>query len=109
MTKVMINSGVCGMITTVTAHSEDGDTVRVSADSTCPAVKKMLEDLGAEFEVFDMCMIKPGEGPFYEYAAETFPGHAGCPVCAGIAKCVEAECHMALKKDVSIRFLNEEE
>ena len=107
MTKVLIDSGICGMVTTVTAHSEDGETVRVAAESSCPAVKKMLEDLGEEFDMLDVCMIKPGAGPFYEYAAGRFPGHPGCPVCAGIAKCVEAECGMALKKDVSIRFLSE--
>ncbi len=107
MTKVLIDSGICGMVTTVTAHSEDGETVRVTAESPCPAVKKMMEDLGEEFDVFEACMIRPGTGPFYEYASAHFPGHAGCPVCAGIAKCVEAACGMALKKDVSIRFLNE--
>ena len=95
------------MITLVTADSEDGETVRLNLESNCGAVQKMLSVLGDEFDVFDVCMIKPGEGPFYEYAAENFPGHGGCPVCAGIAKCIEAECHMALKKDVSIRFVEE--
>ena len=107
MTKVKIDSGICGMVTVVTAVSEDGETVRVTLESPCTAIQKMMETLGDEFDVFDVCMIKPGKGPFYEYAGEHFPGHAGCPVCAGIAKCIEAECHMALKKDVSIRFLEE--
>ncbi len=63
MTKVLIDSGICGMVTTVTAHSEDGETVRVTAESPCPAVKKMMEDLGEEFDVFEACMIRPGTGP----------------------------------------------
>lgn len=105
MTKVAIDSGICGMSTVVTAVSADGETVHVTAESPCPAVQGMMKALGEEFDVFDVCMIKPGAGPFYEYAAESFPGHAACPVCAGIAKCIEAECNMALKKDAAIRFL----
>ena len=31
---------------------------------------------------------------------------ASCPVIAGITKCVEAECRLALKKDVSITFID---
>ena len=107
MTKVRIESGICGMQTLVTALSDDGETVRVQAESACPAVTEMMAALGEEFDIFDVCMVKPGSGPFYEYAAEHFPGHAGCPVCAGIAKGVEAECHMALKKDAVIRFVEE--
>ena len=108
MTKLLIDSGICGMQTTVAVVSEDGETVTVRVESPCGAVQKMMTELGEAFDVFDVCMVKPGEGPFYSYAAEHFPGHAGCPVCAGIAKCIEAECRMALKKDASIRFLAEE-
>ena len=43
-----------------------------------------------------------------EYAAEHFPAHASCPVIAGITKCAEAECSLALKHDASIRFLCED-
>jgi len=106
MTKVCIEPGICGMTAYVSAHSEDGETVKITIDSPCPAVSGMLKELGDEFDVFDICMKQPGDGPFYEYAAQHFQGHPGCPVCAGIAKCVEAECHMALRKDASIRFID---
>ncbi len=104
MTKLKVDPGICGMVAVVSADSEDGETVRVEVESPCPAIQGMMAELGAEFDVFDVCMVKPGMGPFYEYAAEKLPGHAGCPICAGIAKCIEAECHMALKKDVSFTF-----
>ena len=106
MTKLRVDPGICGMIATVSASCEDGETVKVEVESPCPAIQKMMQELGAEFDMFEICMVKPGTGPFYEYAAEKLPGHAGCPVCAGIQKCIEAACGMALKKDVSFTFVD---
>ena len=37
-------------------------------------------------------------------AAEHFPFHAACPVIAGITKCAEAECALALRQDAGIFF-----
>ena len=105
MTKLRIDPGICGMVATVSASCEDGETVTVEVESPCPAVPGLMKELGGEFDMFEVCMIKPGTGPFYEYAAEKLPGHAGCPVCAGIYKCAEAECNLALKKDVSFTFV----
>ena len=104
MTKLKVDPGICGMVATVSASCEDGETVTVAMESPCPAIQKMMAELGPEFDMFEICMIKPGTGPFYEYAAENLPGHAGCPICAGIHKCAEAECNLALKKDVSFTF-----
>ena len=61
----------------------------------------MFDTLGNTFDAYELCLGKPGTGPLYEYAAKHFP------VLAGIAKCVEAECGLALKKDASITFLSE--
>ena len=106
MTKLKVDPGICGMIAMVSAVCDDGETARVEVDSPCPAIQEMMHAVGAEFDVFEVCMIRPGTGPFYEYAAEKLPGHAGCPVCAGIHKCIEAECRMALKKNVSFTFVD---
>ena len=105
MTKVRIDPGICGMIATVTAESEDGMEVVLTVDSPCKGVKSMMEALGSEFDAYEICFTKPGTNPLYEYAAEHFPGHGACPILAGITKCVEAECRLALKKDVSITFI----
>ena len=69
----------------------------------------MVGALGPAFDAYDLCLRKPGDGPLYEYAREHFPAHASCPVISGILKAVEGECGLALKKDVSIRFLAEGE
>ena len=104
MKKVRIEPGVCGLITAVEAESEDGLEVTVRVKSGCAAIQKMMEELGDTFDAYELCLCKPGDGPFYDYAREHFPGHASCPAIAGILKCVEAECNLALPRSVSIVF-----
>ena len=107
MTKVRINPGVCGLIATVTAEAQKGRTVKVTVDSGCAGIQKMMEKLGDTFDTFEVCFTGPGTNPFYKAAAECCPPHGGCPVCAGIAKCVEAEAGLALKRPVEITFIND--
>ena len=104
MKKVRINPGVCGLITTVEAEAGEGTEVRVRVQSDCPAIVKMMEALGDAFDSYEVCLVKPGVNAFYEYAAEHLPVHAGCPVMAGITKCIEAEARLALPRDSSIVF-----
>ncbi len=106
MTKVKIEPGVCGFTTIVTADTNEDEEVVLKVSSGCESVKKMMEELGDTFDPIGLCLAKPGTGEFYEYAQEHFPVHAACPVINGILKCVEAEGQLALKKDVSITFLD---
>ena len=106
MTKVRIKPGICNFVTTVIAECSDEEEteVTVKVKSGCPSVKKMMEVLGDTFDAYEVCLAKPGAGPFYEYAAEHLPGHASCPVIAGIIKCMEVECRLALPKEARITF-----
>lgn len=104
MTKVTIDPGICGLKTKVEASSEDGMSVKVHVASGCPSVNQMLVDLGEEFDAYEICLSKPGDNDLYRYAAQHFPGHACCPVIAGIIKCMEVECKLALPKTVTISF-----
>lgn len=104
MKKVRIVPGVCGLTTSVEASSEDGMEVIVKVQSGCESIKKMMDSLGNHFDAFEVCLVKPGCGPFYEYARQHFPGHAACPAIAGIIKCMEAECNLALPGNASITF-----
>ena len=104
MTKVIIDPGICGMIATVTAHSEDGDEVTITIDSPCKGVSGIIDAVGDTFDPYEVCFAKPGTGPLYDFACDNFPAHGGCPVIAGIVKCVEAECGLALKKNAAITF-----
>lgn len=104
MTKVKIDPGVCGLRTNVEAVSEDGMEVKVKVHSACKAVQKMMEELGEDYDAYEVCLSKPGDNVFYEYASENFPVHAACPVISGIIKCMEAECKLALPQNVEIIF-----
>ncbi|MGI5958433.1 MAG: DUF6951 family protein [Massiliimalia sp.] len=107
MTTVKIHPGICGLDTKVTAHSEDQMEVEVKVASGCESVRKMFEELGNTFDAYEICLSKPGVNALYEYAAEHFPGHASCPVIAGIIKCMEVECRLALPADATIQFEKE--
>ena len=104
MTKVMINPGVCGFITSAEAVSEDGLEVKVKVKSGCEPVMNMMKELGDTFDSYEVCLVKPGKGPFYAYASEHFPVHCACPIIAGVIKAIEAECKLALPRDASIVF-----
>ena len=99
MTKVKIEPGVCGLPTIVTAEADEDQL----------EVKKMLQAVGDTFDPYELCLVKPGCGPLYAYASQNFPGHCSCPVIAGITKCAEAECGLALKKDATIHFIPDKE
>lgn len=105
MTQVRITPGVCGLICLATAESADGETVTLRARTDCPAVRALIEELGEGLDAYEVCLKRPGEGPFYDYAREHFPRHCACPTIAGLIKCVEAECRLALARDVKIEFI----
>lgn len=108
MKKVEIDAGVCGFKTTVVAESEDGRETVLTVRSDCGNINRMMEALGDTFDAFELCFARPGGGALYEYAEKNFSGHAACPVIAGIVKCAEAECGLALPRDAYIRFAEEE-
>ena len=105
MTRLKIVPGACGMDCTVCAGSEDGQMVSVSVDSPCPAISGMMQAIGNELDAYEVCLCRPGTGPLYDYARENFPAHCACPVIAGITKCIEAECGLALPRPVHMEFI----
>lgn len=104
MTKVKIDPGICGLITTVTAASEDGLTVKIKISSACEAIRNMISELGDTYDSYELCLKRPGDNILYEYAMNNFPLHVSCPTISGIIKAVEVECKLALSKDASITF-----
>ena len=104
MTKVMIDPGVCGFVTQVTAEMTGKKEVKLQIRSGCESVRAITEKLGDTFPAWDLVLKHPGEGPLYDFAKENFPPHAACPVISGITKCVEVECKMALPKNATISF-----
>ena len=106
MTRVKIEPGICGLNTKVEAVDDEEGGVIIKIYSACKSIQDMAKALGEEFDPYEICMNKPGKGPFYEYARNGSPIHAACPTISGIIKCVEAECGLALKKNASIEFID---
>lgn len=105
MTKTAINPGICKLVTTVEASSEDQMEVTLIVKSSCEAITNMMSELGDTFDAYDLCLKRPGQNELYEYAGQHFPVHASCPAIAGIIKCAEVECKLALPADAQIKFI----
>ena len=75
----------------------------VRVESKCPAVQKMAAALEQPVDVYEACFVKPGEGPVYEAAGHL--QHGACPMPSAVLKCMEAECKLALPRDVTMTFV----
>ena len=106
MTKVRIEPGPCGFVTAVDAETVEDTEVRVKVRTGCESIKNMMKELGDTYDAYEVCLVKPGMGPFFEYAQEHFPVHVSCPVINGIIKAIEVESKLALKRDCSIKFID---
>ena len=103
--KLLIDPGVCGFRTLLPAvDGEEEDEVTLRVDSGCQHVREMMDARGDTFDSFALCLSRPGKNELYQFAAEHFPPHAACPVLAGIVKCAEAECGLALPRVASFTF-----
>ena len=103
-TKVEIMPGICKQLCTVNAELVDEDEVKLEVHTTCKAITGMFEELGDTFDCLEVCLQKPGVGPFFDYAQQHFPVHVSCPAICGIIKAMEVEDHLALPHDASIEF-----
>jgi len=105
MTKVIIDSGICGFTVTATAEKE-GKKVRITVETPCEMVKKMAE----EIDSLELTAAFTGHlnNPVYRAAAHHLK-HVACPVPAGIIKALEVELGLCLRKDSSIRFVSKDQ
>jgi hypothetical protein len=106
MRRVQIDAGICGFSTSVSADSPDGQMVNVAITSECPHVTAGAADLG-EVDAYKEIFSKPHETATYAALSPHLP-HVACPVYAGVLKCIEASASLALPKDSTITFVEEE-
>lgn len=99
MAKAEIDSGVCGMTTTVVATAE-GRSVRLEFESDCDYVKALADEL-TQVDPFREISYR-GEGPLTLSLAPQYLVHPACPVPAGIIKAVEVASGLALPKAAHI-------
>ena len=105
MTKLKVNPGICGMEAVITADSEDGMECEISVESPCKMIQKLFEGIGGSVNAYEICMPRGDEEKFAAALIRQYPTHAACPMIPALIKCVEAECGLALKKDVSFSFI----
>jgi hypothetical protein len=106
MTKLVVDSGICGFTVTVTAEKDSSKKVRITVETPCEMVNKMAE----EIESLDVMAAFTGHmnNPVYRAAAHHVR-HVACPVPAGIIKALEVELGLCLRKDSSIRFVSKDQ
>ncbi|MBI5099376.1 MAG: hypothetical protein HZB30_09085 [Nitrospirae bacterium] len=105
MTKVIVNSGICGFSVTIAAEKETGRKIRLSFDTECEMVLKMLEDISQVDTMY--VFLNHLANPVYRSAAKHIK-HAACPVMSGILKAIEVEAGLALPRDVQIEFIKDQ-
>jgi hypothetical protein len=105
MTKVFVNPGICGFDTVINA-TRSGDIVKLKIRSECKEIKKLANTL-TSFSLQDMRNAKSlTENKVYENASRHIR-HFSCPIPCAIFKAIEVELGLALKKKVTIKFVNE--
>jgi len=103
MAKVVVDSGICGFSTTITAVSEDMQFVDIEFESTCPHISKAREEL-KRVDAYHEIFKKPHETEIYRILSQYLP-HVSCPSYSGFLKAVEVAAGLALPKDASIKFV----
>ena len=101
MTRVMVNSGICGFITTIEVEKVDKRKVKVVVSSDCEMVSELGESL-IELDQWEV-MKQQVDCEVYK-AASSCQLHVACPVPVGILKAIEVEAGLALPRDIVIHF-----
>ena len=104
--KVCVDGGVCKMKTLITAKDNGMGLIQIDIKSDCPNVLKMswkLEPMSPYSEV----EAEFAKSEIYKLANDAVP-HTACPVPAGMVKALEVAGDLGLKRDCSIKFINDE-
>ena len=100
MAKIAVDPGICGLKSTVTVESEDGQNCVVRIESDCGAIQAMALEI-ATLDAYEVAFKSFAENPAYLAAGRHYK-HAACPVPSAVIKAVEVAAGLALPKDVSM-------
>ena len=105
--KVCVDAGVCKMKTLITAKDNGMGMVELDIKSDCPYILKFswkLEPVSPYAEV----EAEFYKSEIYRLAQEAPIPHTACPVPGAIIKAIEVAGDLGLKRDVSIRFIDDD-
>ena len=105
MTRLVINPGVCGFKTTIEVTKEEKRRVSIIITTDCEQVAGLGKSLKT-LEIWEA--LKHRSESEIQHQAEKNKLHASCPVPISIIKAIEVEAGLALPRDVSINFENEQ-
>jgi len=101
MTRVIVDSGICGFTTIIEVVKTAKRKVNIVVDSPCEQVAHLAEILG---EIDQRELFKPHCDSEIYKSAENCKLHLTCPVPTGILKAIEVETGLAIPCDASVRF-----
>lgn len=101
-----VDAGVCKMKTYITAKPNEMGMVELEVKSDCPNILKLtwkLEPISPYAEVESEFY----KSEIYKLAQETPIPHTACPVPSAMIKAIEVAGDLGLKRDVSIKFIED--
>jgi hypothetical protein len=101
MTRVVVDSGICGKITTIEVDKVGKRMVTIKIVSDCELVTDMGKSL-IEVDQWD-ALKSHVQSEIYQIASGSHI-HVSCPVPVAILKAIEVEAGLALPRPVNIRF-----
>jgi len=108
--RAVIDPGICGFKTVVTAETEDGRNVTFNFNSECETIKKLGEQINAISPVDAIMTLGPGENPMLLAARKLLQTAGCCDACvvpAGAVKIMHVVSGMAIPKDVTLTITKE--
>jgi hypothetical protein len=101
VTKVTVDPGICGFVTTVEVDRITKQKVKVVINSDCENAAR----LGALLTKIDnWTVFKQHQDCEIYQEASNCQLHIACPIPIAVLKAIEVETELALPRDVSIRF-----
>jgi sorbitol-specific phosphotransferase system component IIBC len=101
VTKVTVDPGICGFVTTVEVDRINKRKVKVVINSDCEHAARLAESLT---EIDNWTVFKQHQDSEIYQAASDCQLHIACPVPIAVLKAIEVETGLALPRDVVIRF-----
>jgi len=101
VTKVTVDPGICGFVTTVEVDKITKQKVKVVINSECENAARLGELL---IEIDKWTVFKHHEDSEIYQAASNCHLHITCPIPIAVLKAIEVETGLALPRDVGIRF-----
>ena len=105
--KICVDAGVCKMITVITATTDEMGMVKLDIKSDCPNILRMTWNMET-FSPYSEVEAEFYKSEVYKLAQETPIPHTACPVPSAMVKAIEVAGDLGLKRDVSIRFIEDE-